>query len=168
MSLAIVEAVGPDVDRWWALRRTALQSDPAAFACSARDRTTLPSAAWIARVDGAPVGIVGLEDSSAAELVSMWVAPEVRGRGVGRALVQVVVDRAQGTEIRLRVMADNLGGIDFYRSMGFVFSTETPDAEGTLVMERRLDARAAPTAWPAPAARPRRPGASPPEQSADQ
>lgn len=44
---------------------------------------------WIARRDGQPVGVIGLEHGEGASLLrSAAVLPEVRGGGVGRALVQ--------------------------------------------------------------------------------
>ncbi|WP_018598661.1 GNAT family N-acetyltransferase [Mycobacterium sp. 155] len=46
----------------------------------------------VVHCDGEPAGIVGAYEQAggAVELISMWVAPAVRGRGVGDAAVQAV------------------------------------------------------------------------------
>jgi ribosomal protein S18 acetylase RimI-like enzyme len=57
------------------------------------------------------------------ELWSVYAAPDVRGRGVGRRLVSRAIDEARrrGFEaIVLSVSSHNDGGIRLYRSLGFV------------------------------------------------
>jgi len=44
---------------------------------------------------GIVVGVADPEHPGEAVLVSMWVAPETRGRRVGEALVQAVIDWAR-------------------------------------------------------------------------
>jgi GNAT superfamily N-acetyltransferase len=132
-------------DEWESLRAVrlrALEESPLAFASSlerelAFDELTwrtrcVTSAQFVARADG---GIFGLAaafevrpgDAAAFgrpgwHLLSMWVAPEYRRTGLGRALVERVVGyaRDQGaTSIALWAADDNLGAIRFYESLGF-------------------------------------------------
>jgi GNAT superfamily N-acetyltransferase len=55
---------------------------------------------WVARLDGQVVGSVGVErqGEGRAELHRLYLDATLRGRGVGRALVEVVLDwcRAEG------------------------------------------------------------------------
>ena len=60
--------------------------------------------------------------TDAAWLISMWVAPEVRGRGVGEALIAAVVEwaRASGARRLLLDVGDhNRPAIALYARMGF-------------------------------------------------
>ncbi len=75
-------------------------------------------------------GIVGLvggyrpePSSSRVELVSMWTHPAARRRGVGRLLVDAVLDWARtcgARAVELWVTRGNVGAEDLYRAMGFV------------------------------------------------
>ncbi len=60
------------------------------------DRHYAPSrgAFFVARADGAVVGSVGVErlDARAAELHRLYLDAHLRGRGLGRALVEAVLD----------------------------------------------------------------------------
>jgi GNAT superfamily N-acetyltransferase len=86
------------------VRLASLEEAPAAFGsrlATERDRT---EAEWrdrlkhrtqfVAREEGRPVGTVGClaETEGSIELVSMWVAPPVRGTGVADLLVDVVAE----------------------------------------------------------------------------
>ncbi|MFE0778318.1 GNAT family N-acetyltransferase [Streptomyces sp. NPDC058861] len=58
-----------------------------------------------------------------AELARIVVAPEARGRGVGRVLVRALLDRALGAgldDVFLRVHPDNTGALRCYEGAGFV------------------------------------------------
>ncbi len=69
------------------------------------------------------------DDPQKAELISMWVAPEYRRRGVGRLLIDTVIAWAieRGIEtLVLMVTGVNRAGIEFYRKLGF---TETGHTE---------------------------------------
>ena len=72
------------------------------------------------------VGLVGGfrpdTDGFVVELVSMWASPEARRAGIGRALVDAVVDWAgeiSATTVRLWVTRGNAPAHSFYESMGF-------------------------------------------------
>jgi GNAT superfamily N-acetyltransferase len=80
---------------------------------------------FVATVGGEVVGTAGGIAASSgkyAELVSMWVAPGFRGRGVGGQLVGAVMGWAQSAgfaEVRLWVVEGNEGAERAYGRMGF-------------------------------------------------
>ena len=112
----------------WALYRQirlrALVDAPEAFSTTVGDVVRLTETEWRARLagrttfvaddDGTLVGLVsgiGIVQPDAAELISMWVQREWRGRGIGGQLVDAVADWAAGEGfIRLRLwVADGNG-----------------------------------------------------------
>ena len=84
------------------------------------------------------VGIVSLERNRGVKLrhkallFRMFVAPAVAGRGVGKALLQEVLSRAQGIDdlryIHLTVLERNQRARALYRSLGFVDFAWEPGA----------------------------------------
>ncbi len=78
----------------------------------------------VAVLDGAAVGCVGLtfHRSDLAEIKRMWVAPGVRGRGLGRRLLDEAEHRAAAQGSR-RVQLDTNRSLDeaisLYRSSGY-------------------------------------------------
>jgi GNAT superfamily N-acetyltransferase len=118
------------------LRLRALSDSPSAFASTYEGERLLPDADWrerlarpgrvslLASLDGQPAGIAGgyLHDSGYVEVVSMWVVPAARGRGLGDALVTDVLGwaREQGArEVRLWVTRDNEVAERLYQRHGF-------------------------------------------------
>jgi ribosomal protein S18 acetylase RimI-like enzyme len=144
-----VRLVGPDdwAD-WRLLRQRSLSEDPDAFSSSTtmwtgdndteqrwRDRIA-DGPCFIAYDDGNPVGMVaGRVVDGVAELISMWVAPEARRRGIGRALIERVIDWSAGRPLGLRVMDGNQAAVTAYERHGFVLQDGT-DAEGCRRMLR--------------------------------
>ena len=90
------------------------------------------AAAFIARRDdGTAVGTAtGAEHDATpgvAHVYAMWVAPDARGAGVGRALLDAVTAWAADrgcTELQLRVTETNESARSFYEGAGFVDSGE--------------------------------------------
>jgi GNAT superfamily N-acetyltransferase len=84
---------------------------------------------WVARLDGAVVGSVGVERlaDGRAELHRLYLDAGLRGRGVGRALVEVVLDwcRAGGIT-RLVLWSDTRfdRAHRLYEGMGFTRTGE--------------------------------------------
>jgi ribosomal protein S18 acetylase RimI-like enzyme len=81
--------------------------------------------------DGTPVGTAtGAEyeaDPGAGHVYAMWVAPDARGAGVGRALVEAVARWARGrgcTRLVLTVTESNVGARRFYEACGFADTGE--------------------------------------------
>ena len=133
---------------WRLLRQRSLAEDPDAFSSSTvmwtgdndteeRWRSRLADGpCFVAYDQGHPVGMVaGKLVGGAAELTSMWVAPEARRCGVGRELIERVVAWSGGRPLSLRVMDGNHAAITAYERQGFVLQDGT-DAEGCRRMVR--------------------------------
>jgi ribosomal protein S18 acetylase RimI-like enzyme len=131
-----VRAVRPDEWRVWrALRLAALTEAPYAFGATLvewrdagedRWRQRLRSVALnlVATLEAQPAGMVSATRATdgEVELISMWVAPDGRGRGVGDALIQAVVAWAHGQpadRVVLAVRAGNRQAIGLYERNGF-------------------------------------------------
>jgi GNAT superfamily N-acetyltransferase len=130
-----------------AVRLRALEDSPSAFGSTYAREAQFTDAEWAARAmrwdgeqgvgylaieDGVACGIAGAfldqEDATRAQLVSMWTAPTHRQRGVGRLLVEVVIDWAwlRGARtLRLMVVSNNEAAIRFYRRLGFAMTGRT-------------------------------------------
>ena len=147
-SLSICLAVPDDWADWRLLRQRSLTEDPDAFSSSTamwtgdndteqRWRARLADGpCFIAYDDERPVGMVaGQVVDGSAELISMWVAPEARRLGVGRALIQRIVEWADGRPLTLRVMDGNQAAVTAYERHGFVLQDGT-DHEGCRRMLR--------------------------------
>jgi ribosomal protein S18 acetylase RimI-like enzyme len=124
---------------WRDLRLLALKEAPYAFGSTLADwqgagdteerwRGRLQNVAFnaVASLDEQPAGMVGatLPDAkNQVELLSMWVAPWARGRGVGDGLVAAVLKWAeenQSNHVVVRVFEDNEPAIALYRRHGFI------------------------------------------------
>lgn len=80
---------------------------------------------WLARVAGAPAGVVGLRplDKQAAELKRLWIRPGFRGHGLGRRLTETAIGAARLAGYRA-LRLDTIGGLmaearTLYESLGF-------------------------------------------------
>jgi len=99
------------------------------FAARLGDGTAADSVLLGALVDGRLVGsaALGREDGAKvrhkAGIYSVYVAPEVRGRGVGRALLEHVIDRARQVgdieQLQLAVTTHNAAARGLYAALGF-------------------------------------------------
>jgi ribosomal protein S18 acetylase RimI-like enzyme len=125
-------------DRLRALRLRALDDAPDAFWVTLDQEAATTPAEWRRRLEatdtatfvaldaGRDVGMVmgspHYEDEQDAGLYSLWVAPEARGRGVGQALINTVIQWARDAgyqTLRLEVGDRNRGAVDLYDRMGF-------------------------------------------------
>lgn len=129
------------------LRLRALREHPDAFTSSYEHDAQQPVEAAAARLaqhafwgayrNAELYGIVGLEAETRAKnrhkgtVVGMYVAPEVAGRGVGRALLQALVDHARAAGLAslvLTVTEGNGAATHLYESAGFRSFGIEPDA----------------------------------------
>lgn len=135
-----MRTLGPDDwPIWRRLRLTALAEAPHAFGSRLSDwqgdgdreerwrsRLAVPGSYHaVAELDGEPVGMAGgmsTEQDGIVELVSMWVAPSVRGRGVAGELIREVERWARDVpakELRLAVAEGNGPAAGLYQRHGF-------------------------------------------------
>ncbi len=124
-----------------AVRLAALQDTPTAFGSTYAKESQFSDVDWQQRVAqwsgdrsicylawdedqpcGIAAGFVDRDDPTKAHLVSMWVAPSYRGSGIGRMLVESIINwaRAQraGT-LTLTVTSNNDAATRFYERIGF-------------------------------------------------
>ena len=95
--------------------------------------------------DGTAIGCVGLRplDDIRGEMKRLYVAPAARGLGLGRALMDAVLDEARRLgfrEIRLDTLPTMTDAIAMYRRAGFTPIAPYYDGApaGTLFLARRL------------------------------
>ncbi|MFT3883034.1 MAG: GNAT family N-acetyltransferase [Gemmatales bacterium] len=87
------------------------------------------------------VGVCGLNiDPYAADFIigrvrRLYVAQEARGQGVGRSLVQAVVDSARGRFQLLRVRTENAEAGRLYEKMGFTQEVNVPECTHSLELK---------------------------------
>jgi len=119
------------------VRLAALKDTPSAFASTYEAESGNSDRRWVelatersagtdhatffAVDDKEVIGLVGGHrvGTNAVELVSMWTSPAARGRGVGAALVDVVVGWAENDTIELWVMRGNAAAQRLYERCGF-------------------------------------------------
>ena len=121
------------------VRLRALLDSPTAFSSTYAKESPFPDEEWMKRSvrwssDGSAAflamdgdvarGIVGAyeENAQCAQVISMWVDPEFRRAGVGKALIDAVVEWAGSRtvrELKLMVTGVNPGAIAFYERLGF-------------------------------------------------
>ncbi|MFF7456891.1 GNAT family N-acetyltransferase [Kitasatospora sp. NPDC008115] len=97
-----------------------------------RSRLEIPGALdLVALVDGVPAAMAtGVPADGYAELISMWVGPAARGRGVGARLIEEIERWAAGQglpALRLAVMPHNAHAIALYERAGYTDTGEPGD-----------------------------------------
>jgi GNAT superfamily N-acetyltransferase len=87
--------------------------------------TKLPTGLpMVAVADGAIVGTgVGTANGSVGWLGTIFLAPAWRGRGLGRAITQAIIDRLEGAGCRTLVLVATADGRRLYERMGFEVQT---------------------------------------------
>ncbi len=127
-------------DRWLSLLDPGLSdlgsSDPAWW--SQRSRQARPTDALMSRqARRAEVGLLGVATfqlvADTADLHRVVVAPEKRGRGIGRALIEAGFTWAaarQGRRMLLEVEHDNDAALALYRRLGFAELARREDYYG--------------------------------------
>lgn len=135
------------IDRFRRIRLRSLLTDPAVFGSDFDEVVQRPPESWARQLEDLPtfvavhrgrdVGVVRTHPGDVHELLSMWVAPEVRGRGVGEQLVAAITTEAAVVELGVR--PQNHAARRLYGRCGFV---ELQEVSGEVRM--RWEAPAAP------------------------
>jgi RimJ/RimL family protein N-acetyltransferase len=170
--IAIRPLVATDFAAYRAVRLRGLAEHPEAFSSSFEEEATPEGDARIARrlepsaqaphdgmlgaFDGAAlVGTIGMTVDMRAKLrhrglvVGMYVVPERAGEGIGRALLDALVERARAipglTGLSLTVTDGNAAAVRLYERAGFAVAGREPEAvrvagvaHDKLIMFRRL------------------------------
>jgi dihydropteroate synthase len=160
----VIVAELADWQRWREVRLRALADAPEAFGETLAHAHTRDEASWRAMVAPDPsrvllaaedagvvlgTAVVRLAaDARLANLYAMWVAPEARGRRVGRALVEAAHRWARfagASSLALRVTVSNVAAYELYRHTGFVDTGErAPVRDGSPLEATTMTLRLAP------------------------
>lgn len=114
---ALLDAVASE-GRWIG-REAPVARDDAAFVARL-DRTDATT--FVAEIDGTLVGSLNADDWRGVVSFGMWVAPDARGRRVGRALLDACLAWSNDVgahKVSLEVWPHNDAAIHLYRSAGF-------------------------------------------------
>jgi GNAT superfamily N-acetyltransferase len=141
----IRQVLRDDWDRLRDVRLRALAHDPEAFLETHGQASAFPAELWQERAtpgadrssfvienDDRFDGLVSCfvaDDPATVFLVAMWVAPELRGTGNARALVERVLDWACGqgaSRVCLSVEPNNERAARLYEKCGFVETRDPP------------------------------------------
>ncbi len=95
-------------------------------------RRWFPQGCFVACYDGPIVGFLMslLRKSQLGHIVSVAVAPEHQGKGIGTALVIEAMNllRSYGASgIKLEVNVDNRNAISLYKGLGFIIEQKIPE-----------------------------------------
>ncbi len=126
------------------LRLTALRTDPDAFGATYASSLARPDEWWqgvleaaeidpnrtvlFAEVGGELVGLAGAypeQEAGCVDVTQMFVRPEHRGKGIGRALLKAVVEEVKAEKIRLCVNSDFPAAVALYKDFGFEVIAES-------------------------------------------
>jgi GNAT superfamily N-acetyltransferase len=137
------EAIADDWQALRDIRLAALRDAPEAFGSTYEQQATFGEADWLRRIASGgtflaylpevsasqPAGLAGgyAERPGLVELVSMYVRPRARGRGVGEALVASVIEWAQARDaasVHLWVTEANRPARLLYQRCGFTLTGE--------------------------------------------
>jgi RimJ/RimL family protein N-acetyltransferase len=170
----LIRQLGPaDRDAFFRLRLRGLNAHPELFGQSYEDALAKGPNQYDAMLEGGPadggsfllgayrsadaplVGVVGLarnprdRERHKADVIGMYVAPEAAGHGIGRALLNELLRRAERMDglrqLQLRVDSSNVAAGKLYESLGFRkygCEIESLDINGTFydtdLMARRV------------------------------
>lgn len=176
-SMIVVRSISPQEGMLYKqLRLGALEDAPDAFSPTWEEISQHDDNYWInaanrinadpdfellvAERHGAPVGLVSgqVDSKGVGHIGAMWVAPAARSAGVGKRLLESVIDflwMRKAIEIRLTVTENNANAAALYRRCGFEFTgRKWPLRAGSTLMNLEMVLKpAAPVTETDPASR---------------
>lgn len=134
----IVRLSPDDWELWRDMRAKGIESDPMSFGSTIKWTREKPEEDWrkeiadgyfyAAMQDGRAVGIAsacpekGIKNRHVVYIYSVFVSSESRGQGVGKALIQKIIDDQEANPDTVKLMlqaADTPAATSLYESMGF-------------------------------------------------
>lgn len=136
MNLTIAELPEHEWQKYRDIRLLALKNDPYAFGSSNEEEINLSETDWrnrikavqFAIINGEVVGLIGLlrgdnlANKHCGHIISLWVKPTLRGRGIAKKLVEKLQKLAQSSGIRklsLHVSITQPAALRVYENLGF-------------------------------------------------
>ncbi|QUM80726.1 GNAT family N-acetyltransferase [Moritella sp. 5] len=124
------------------LRLLSLQDSPDSFGSSYEHEVQFPNEEWVSRLDpdnrakyarpliaelngvaiGLAWGMLHSPSDKTAHIYQMWVSSRVRGQGVGRLLLNKIIEWAKNCGldyISLAVTTTNMAAVHLYKTIGF-------------------------------------------------
>ncbi len=144
MSRILIRQLGKeDWQVYREIRLHSLKQDPDSFCSTYESESKLTDEHWMERLCldtrtfaslpliaqrqdeylGLACGVVHGAKDDAAQLYQMWVAPDSRGSGIGRRLVEEIVSWAKDlgvSTLNLGVTSSNTAAVRLYESVGFI------------------------------------------------
>lgn len=124
--VAFVAATADHLDAIMALETASFVADAWSREMMSDEVTSIHNAYSVALIGDALAGYAGLRvprGAREADVQTIAVSPQARGRGIGRALMERMLTQARDRAVRevfLEVRADNDVAQNLYRSLGFV------------------------------------------------
>jgi ribosomal protein S18 acetylase RimI-like enzyme len=155
VSDVVIRRVEPsDVPLVRQMRLRALATDPASFGSTYEHEAAFTEETWVERVTQSsageeaatlialrgdePIGLVtAVRDEARGELFhvfGMWVAPEARGEGLGRRLLEEIegwIASCGGTDVQLSVTGEATAARRLYESAGYEPDGRTEESPHT-------------------------------------
>lgn len=123
--------------RWWdipavhAIETSIFMTDPWSVEQFWSELSQPTRRYFVAQIDGAIVGYAGsFVLSPEADVQTMGVAADQRGRGIGAILLTTLIEQAiqaQATQLILEVRSDNAAAIAMYQRFGFERISSRPN-----------------------------------------
>lgn len=123
--------------RWWdipavhAIETSIFMTDPWSVEQFWSELSQPTRRYFVAQIDGAIVGYAGsFVLSPEADVQTMGVAADQRGRGIGALLLTTLIEQAiqaQATQLILEVRSDNAAAIAMYQRFGFERISSRPN-----------------------------------------
>jgi ribosomal protein S18 acetylase RimI-like enzyme len=143
-----VQIVKPVLEEWEAfrdIRLLSLKDSPTAFLATHEDELKTPEEKWkmrisgslksevgvtlVAKMNGKVAGLVGvqfMQHTKVRHIAHIWgtfVAPEYRGLGIGRKLMDGIIDAAKNhpgiKKIKIEVVPEQISAFELYKKLGF-------------------------------------------------